>query len=268
MNEQSTPPKRPLCLAEAVYYRDLLRHARYAAQANAEAFDEICFAVERLGQRLADKQMSLGKYRTYIRWCAEFSQMAKELAETYPMFFSRFDALFESLLQARNDAMHSGAWARHATERAVELCIALEEAVMNTNRARMDPRILVGDHMVKTPISIEPWHPIALARQLMLTHSFSFLPTKIGGRWLLVSERAIVDFLYNKSNRDERLAMNVDTAYEKKLFDLVEAKTIKINDSVEDILAERTSTKTEFTLWLVVTEKEELVGVLSPFELM
>jgi CBS domain-containing protein len=79
--------------------------------------------------------------------------------------------------------MHTGVYARHATNAAIELCIGLEEALMVEQQI---PREVVADFMVKAPVIVEPWQPVAHARQLMLMHSFSFLPVFLGA-WKLVS---------------------------------------------------------------------------------
>ena len=107
-------------------------------------------------------------------------------------YFSSFDSLFDLVKTARNDAMHTGVYARHATAAAIELCIGLETALMNV--ANM-PRTIVKDFMVKSPIIVESWQPVAFARQLMLTHSFSFLPVQRDGKWMLISEGAIAKYL-------------------------------------------------------------------------
>ncbi|ODP35019.1 hypothetical protein A9762_11685 [Pandoraea sp. ISTKB] len=163
--------------------------------------------------------------------------------------------------------MHTGAFARHAASRGIELCIALEEAIMRRND-RPDERVYVRDHMVKQVVAVSDWQPVGLARQLMLMHSFSFLPIHQGGQWKLVSERSIVDCLYNKANRAERLAKSIDEAVNEELLRLSGARTIRQDWTIDQVLDQGGTDTHEFTLWLVVDEAEHLVGVLSPFELM
>jgi predicted transcriptional regulator len=69
--------------------------------------------------------------------------------------------------------MHSGVYARHATESGIALCIGLEEALMVEQQI---VRTRVDDFMVRSAVVVHPWQPVAYARQLMLMHSFSFLP--------------------------------------------------------------------------------------------
>lgn len=257
-------PIRCLEREERLLHRDRLRAARYAALADAEGFHEICYAVEALGMRLFGSQDTLHKYKPAIKKLASASPSLAGLPDDFPMFFTRFEALYETLRRARNDAMHSGSYARHATAAAVELCIGLEEAVMNTS----DALPTVADFMVKSPVSIEEWHPVAHARQLMLMHSFSFLPTLHDGRWKLLSEMAVVAFLQPKQRmaRDEALAQSIADAVDSGLK-LLPAKMLKPKTDIAALVS-KASIRPVPTLWLIVEEKNRLTGVLSPFELM
>lgn len=160
--------------------------------------------------------------------------------------------------------MHSGAYARHATAAAIELSIGLEEALMTTKTPVRTET--VSDLMVKNPVSVEPWHPVAYARQLMLTHSFSYLPIFHNG-WKLIAELAMAKYLYNKDKRHQLLAMPINLATENGLT-LVDARTVRSTDSVSTVL--RSSDIASYpVLWLVLEpEHDKLSGVLSPFELM
>jgi hypothetical protein len=212
-------PKKPrhLTAAERLYHRDELRAARYSALADSEGFLSICFALESLGLRLHGKKADLGTYRSKLKQIAKESIVLTELTSRFPDTFTQFDALYELVRTARNDAMHSGVYARHATAAAVELCIGLEEAVMKETHLQ---RRLVKHFMVKSPVSVEPWQPVALARQLMLTHSFSFLPVKVG-TWKLVSETSMARYIQFATQRgedwSELLATSIDKAEAKGL---------------------------------------------------
>ena len=149
------------------------------------------------------------------------------LAELYPGSITRFEALYSSLHSARNDAMHSGAYARHAAVAAVELCIHLEEALM----AGPQLPTKVADYMVKAPVSVEPWQPVAHARQLMLTNSFSFLPVHLNG-WKLLSELSVARFLRKHPDRQAALAMRIDLAFDQGR-QLQKAKCITPTTDVE-----------------------------------
>lgn len=249
---------------ERIALRDRLRVARYAALADAEGFHEICYAVEALGMRLHGSKKSIHSYWNNLKELATYSPLFGSLVNQFPSIFTRFDALYESLRQARNDAMHSGAYARYATLAAIELCIGLEESLMNAAEAKLT----VADYMVKTPVCIEPWQPVAYARQIMLIHSFSFLPIFHQCRWKLLSELAVASYLHpmTRSKKEIALATSIEEAVNANLK-LIPAKKVKPSDMVSNLLATTTASPAP-TLWLVVEAKNRLVGILSPFELM
>jgi hypothetical protein len=259
---------------EALFYRDRLRAARYSALADAEGFLEICFAIESLGIRLLKQQATLGKdgngYEPCIRALAQRVTERIQLELRYPGCFSRFQALYETLRKARNDAMHTGSYARHATSAAIELCIYLEEALMATQ----DISRKVSDYMVKAVIQVERWHPVAHARQLMLTHSFSFLPVYINGQWKLLSELSIARFLpqsLSRTEREKRLGTSIEdaAAADVACLCLLDASKVKADSDVDSLLTSSGDT-TAPSLWLVPDENrpEVLLGILTPFELM
>jgi hypothetical protein len=256
---------RKLDASECLHYRDQLRAARYAALADAEAFSEICFALEALGLRLLGRQGDLGAYEERISVYALKSPVFNGLSKKLQSQFKTFDALYRTVRTARNDAMHIGAYARHATEAAIELCIGLEEALM------MGVKRTVGNVMVKSPIVIEPWRPVAHARQLMLMHSFSFLPVRFQERWWLVSELGLAKFLNVSSNvKLDRLGLTIaDAQKDLGLIEIPNEQLLSATHPVDDVLRDA-KVKDGPTLWLVVEEerKDHLAGVLSPFELM
>jgi CBS-domain-containing membrane protein len=184
------------------------------------------------------------------------------LANDFPALFTRFDALYETVKRARNDAMHIGVYARHATNAAIELCIGLEEALMVEQQI---PRVVVADFMVKAPVVVEPWQPVAHARQLMLMHSFSFLPVFLEA-WKLVPELSMARYLHRTPNRRELLATRIDEAAKNGL-DLIDAVVVKATAEVSDLLKVEKPGNLPM-LWLVLGPSNELSGVLSPFELM
>lgn len=268
MSRRDPPPLRELDDAESRHYRDELRAARYAALADAEGFGEICFALEALGLRLLGEQGDLGKYEDRIGFYARLSPVLSELSRTRPSGFKTFEALYQTVRTARNDAMHAGAYARHATEAAIDLCIGLEEALM------IGVKRTVGGVMVKSPITVEPWQPVAQARQLMLMHSFSFLPMRHRKMWWLLSELGLAKFLnVSQTQKIIRLGLTIAEAIEHnpklELVPLAKEQLLTSKTQIEKLLQEADH-KQGPTLWLVVDDgrKDHLAGVLSPFELM
>ena len=157
--------------------------------------------------------------------------------------------------------MHTGVYARHATQAAIELCIGLEGALM---KEQQYVRNLVQDFMVKGAVTIEPWQPVAHARQLMLTHSFSFLPVFLDA-WKLVSEYALARYIRSAGNGSELLSASISHAASNGL-ELIDARVVELADDVHELLRDTNGAGPK--LWLVQDENRRLCGVLSPFELM
>lgn len=253
---------QPLSQHERLFYRDRLREARYSALADAEGFAEVCFAIEALGMRLHGSEATLSKYEWPIKALVLSVSTLTEFPERFPELFSRFAALYDTVRRARNDAMHTGAYARHATRYAIELCIVLEEAVMNGEHEMSK----VSDFMVKTPMCVEPWQPVAHARQIMLANSFSMLPVLHNDNWKLLSEISLVKYLRGHDDRKRALAQAIDGAVAEGLH-LIDAMTVNTDDEISELL-ERDSSQSSPMLWLVIDNHNSLAGVLSPFELM
>lgn len=261
MKKGLTPPPE-LTWQERLHYRDRFRAARYAALADAEGFGDICFAIEALGLRLRGEEAVMGLYAEQIRPLACSSTILSSMVIRFPTYFKRFDALYESVRLARNDAMHAGVYARHATTLAIELCIGLEEALMVEQQLS---RETVADYMVKAPVTVEPWQPVAHARQLMLMHSFSFLPVQIDG-WKLLPDLSMARYLHRNPNRKEALASPICEAAKNGL-DLLNAIVVDPTAKVTELLRDEKVDSTPM-LWLVCDANGVLAGVLSPFELM
>ncbi|MGF6575088.1 hypothetical protein ABH945_007217 [Paraburkholderia sp. GAS333] len=251
---------------QRLHYRDRLRAARYAALADAEAFTGICFVVEAIGLHVVGAELNMGSYIDKIREISMDSIVLTDMPQRFPGQFSGFDALYRTMQSARNDAMHAGVYARHVTVAAIELCIGLEEAMMQEQQFA---RTKVRDFMVRDVVTVHAWQPIAYARQLMLMHSFTYLPVKICGQWKLVPETAMAKFLPRGGQaRKEALGFSIEQAAQREdePLQLIEARVILADDEVSGLLDEVNPNVA--ALWLVDDEHDGLAGILSPFELM
>lgn len=258
---------------ERLHYRDQLRAARYSALANAEGFEEICFALEALGLHLKRERGDMGKYKPCIQKLSLQSSTLHGLAESSPGLFSTFDALYETVRRGRNDAMHTGVYARNVTHKAVELCIGIEEALM---AQAADSNATISQYMVKSPITLERWQPVAYARQLMLLHSISYLPLKKeNGDWVLLSETSLVRYLRSSEpNQDQTAVETPAKRLGNKIGDatnlvLIPATLLTPDQSVADFL-QTLPADNATKLWLVVDNLQDrhLVGVFMPFDLL
>lgn len=236
---------------ERIYYRDRLRAARYSALADSEGFLAICFALEELGVRALGRQASLHDYRDKLVALLSLAEADMQL----------FNALYDIVRMARNDAMHTGAYARHIAAKAIEICLILEDAMMATADGIVRR---VGDHMVKDAVAIESWQPVSRARQLMLTHSFSNLPVRIHGSWKLLTERGLARYLAGK-NKNKALGATVCQVADQLSLELA-VTTTKETDA--DTLLANSTEVAATSLWLVIDDEQHLLGVISAFELI
>jgi len=154
----------PLTHDAAMYFRDQLREARALALRDAEAFDELLFTVERLGSALTNTTNTLGHstYQKAIAKIAQRSSLADEIPGQWRECYIPFQVLYESVRDARNDALHQGALARHLTIHATQLAIVLEDALVQDSTT-------VGDYMVQNPVRAALWQPVGFIRQAMLS---------------------------------------------------------------------------------------------------
>lgn len=252
---------------EWLFFRDRLREARYGALADAEGFQQMCFAFEALGARLLNDSGSLEKYSPFLCVLA---------AENLPIGYEDFGALFEAVKAARNDVMHTGAYARNAALAAVQLSLLMEEAILTLLTKKKEDktaRIKVADFMVRTPVTAESWHTVGHVRRLMLLNSFSYLPIYWDSKWHLISDMAMASMFQPLSNANRNLLaatrISKILSSEKPQFKLQSAVIIEPVLAIDQLF----KCDQHPGLWLVVnSEKEEdakhLVGVLSPFELM
>lgn len=130
-------------------------------------------------------------------------------------------------------------------------------------------RTKVRDFMVRDVVTVQSWQPIAYARQLMLTHSFTYLPVKIGGRWKLVPETAMAKFLPRGGQaRKGALGCSIEEAAQRddEPLHLIDARVIGADDEVCGLL--EGVNPDVAALWLVDDGHDGLAGILSPFELM
>lgn len=200
-HKNETEDWRVLTPKARTYFLDELRQARLAAQQDAEAFDELLFVFERLGCYRLRESATLGDYRASLLALAGESALGVTFAANLAPWHSAAGTLYTLVNQARNDALHQGARARHLTEHTIELALLFEDALMNGN----DPAITIEDVMVRSPVVAVDWQPVSFAREKMLTNSFSTLPIFWAGEWKVLTDAALVAFLRKvPANRDER----------------------------------------------------------------
>lgn len=243
-----------------IYFRDLLRNARAIAQSDAESFDEILFSLERLGCFLSkSKDGSLEKYLNLISHIANNSPLAKCIPRKYPSYHTRFKVLSDLVTESRNDAMHQGAYARHLTNHAVQLCLVIEDALMTGNSS-------ITDYIVRNVIYASIWQPLSFARQQMLANSFSYLPLlrECNGtkEWHFLSDSSIAKYI-NK-DRKTKLLNTIEEAIKDGLS-TEKADCFKSNEKVKDVLESFTGKP------LIIIEDDRIdtiLGIVTAFDLL
>jgi len=159
-------------LSKDIYFRDLFRQARLLAYQDAEGFQEILFTLEKFGSYQAKKILDLGRYKHSVDKIAVKSPLYLDVPEKWREYHLPFCILYELVRNARNDALHQGAYARHLTDHAIQLSMIIEDALMNDAN-------LISDYMVRSVVFADLWQPLSFVRQQMLANSFSYLPVPI-----------------------------------------------------------------------------------------
>jgi CBS domain-containing protein len=241
--------------------------------ADAERFTEILFAIEELGALMSTKVMALGQYRGALRDLAARSPLSWEGSESPNT--KRFEWLFALVKDVRNEAMHQGASARHATDRCVDLCLMLEDALATF-------RATVGHLMVTGIVEAKLHETVSAVRRTMLSHSFSFLPVQLeGGHWSLISDAEVARFLrqhHETCSRADRLAMPLSAALGGDASEVSACTTLRRigcveaaayvaeEDDVNSVLARIDERPVLVTL--NGQPRGRLVGILTSFDLL
>ena len=231
-----------------------LRDARALILRNAESFHEAATALEQVGQVLSGKiRNSLSKYEPELLELTTVTGR-HEITETA--------RLFNVIREARNDAVHEGAWARHLNSRLIDLFLILEESIMSKLTC-------IEDIMVRNPVIAEPWHMVAHIRKTMLANSFSFLPILWAGEWHFVSDTMIMRYLHGASNRDdkkERLQKQIQYVIQAGEIKPTPAVYCPPKNTIVQLLAEMVDGPI-----LVVEEAggtSRLLGIVTSFDLL
>jgi CBS domain-containing protein len=126
----------------------------------------------------------------------------------------------------------------------------------------------IDSFMVRDPLTAELWEPLSFVRQKMLTHSFSFLPTRAEtGEWRLVSDRALARLLRgcSEAERKRRLSMRLDVAVTNghlQLDDPVICEPGTDAQSVAETIGDHP------VLVVRADQENRLLGIVTAFDLL
>lgn len=221
------------------------------------------FVVERIGVYLTGSIKGLGAYASAVAAEARRSPLANDIPSRLPDWHAPFATLYALVQQARNDALHEGAFARHLTSHAVELTLVLEDALMGEAFG-------ARDFMVRDPVCAFWWQPISSIRRSMLANSFSFLPVATGATgtpsWKLLSDFSLALYLRaakSHSERNKRLARRLGEVVEAGSITLSDAPVCGPEDSVATVLERSNGLPV-----LVVGSDSDLRGIVTPFDVL
>lgn len=243
-----------LSLEQRRYFRDELRQARAAALLDAEGFEPIFLALERLGGLVAPQKKGFGAYRD------SFLDIAREgkygqLEACAPDVLSSLHGLYDSVRSGRNDAVHEGAQARHLVRHCIELALAIEDGLMAGQKR-------IADFMVRGPATVEPWQPVAFARQQMLVNSFSYLPIRWRESWDVISDKAIANFQSRSEKPAKALRNPIEQAVVSGELVLERGYCVSPDSLVQDVVGTATN------VVLVVSEQGSLLGIATFFDFL
>jgi hypothetical protein len=243
-----------LCPEERRYFRDQLREARATALLDSEGFHPIVAALEQLGSVIYPAGNNLGGFRESLLTLARRA-ISSPIDTDDRGAYTPVEVLFAVVKEGRNDAVHQGAYARHLVRHCIELALQVEEGLMADSKR-------VADFMVRGPVCAEPWQPVALARQQMLTNSFSYLPVRINEEWKFVSDYAIASYLSESANRHRAVRVRLGSAFREGVLALEPAVSVGPEVTVQHALEVCRGRP------VLVVEDDRLLGIATPFDLL
>lgn len=238
------------------------RDARALVLRDAEAFHEASTALEHIGQIFYSQVLNgLWHYK---------DKLIDHAALAGGITTDQADRLFRVIHNARNSAVHDGAWARHVSEKLIEFLVNLEDGIQSSMKNKRNNNMLkVEDIMVRSPVVAETWQMVAHVRREMLTNSFSNLPIFWDGSWYVITDNALMQFLRSAVNRDDlklRLNSQIETALQENKVHVARAKTCSDQDNVDE--AVRMMKSEPVLLVCHHGDEKRLVGILSAFDLL
>ena len=251
-------PKEEECLD----LRKRLQKARYQVLEDGENWLGIAQAIEAVGKAIAKKDKygsGLGNLKEelqkFIKKCHPTTGQGQYEAEEGP-FESTFENLLEKVRKTRNDEAHTGVAARSAARIAVVVGIYLEDTLMAASGADKDVKPYIQEEVVRA----YKWQRLGECRRLMLTYSFSYLPVKIGTEWKMLSDVDLAEYLAVKGPEGRK-----GTVKEAKKNGLKVKKAAEVKPTY---CKRKALNKMEGKAAVVINKEKELLGIITPFDLL
>lgn len=220
---------------------ELARQARAKLLADAEGFSEAARILEQIGRSLS---------RTVGEGLGSYDALFLELMESEIGDRDRLKRLIVRVREARNATVHHGAMARKFASELNQLLLLIESACMNELTT-------VEEIMVWHPTVAENWHKVADVRAVLLSSSFSTLPYRHMGEWMLIVDYNLLAFL--RPARKERGKLTVAKALKEGLI-LVPARVTNPGALASQLELDHFPT--------LVAVNDSLVGIVAAFDLL
>ena len=247
-------------------FRQQLRQARAAVQAQAEAYTGILETVEKLGKYL---QVCAGK--APASGLGEVKVMLRKTLFNCPgtgedcAKWREVEGLCERLVQTRNVSVHEGAMSRTAGQHATTLALALEERLMvlDSMRGKVDA------WMVRDPHIAQLWYTVGEIRNTLATHGYTALPMEDqDGGWRLILDMDVAEYVWcNGKKAPHRTLKEALNGWPGGLPP--KAEMLDATSHVKDALA--TNALKQGRLLLVTEQRAgetRVVGVLTAHDLL
>ena len=175
---------------EALYFSKELRNARSTALADSEGWQTLISVFERLAKFVTRCQRTtIGTFDA----AQVFFQIIGGHQEGDIPPDGHVKLLLQQVVVGRNSEFHGGAAARRFARHCVEFSFLLEEGLKNAMNKNL------GLIMSSPVISVETWQMLTDVRRLMLENSFTWIPVRKDGVWLVISDHALVCYLERNS---------------------------------------------------------------------
>ena len=252
---------------ECLELRKRLQKARYQVLEDGENWLGIAQAIEAAGKAIAkeDKYRSgLGNLKEelqqFVKEYHPTTDHVKEEAERGP-FESTFENFLKEVIEARNDEAHTGAAARSAARIATVVGIYLEDTLMAASGAEEDG---VKAYIQEQVVRAYTWQRLGECRRQMLTYSFSYLPVKIENEWKMLVDSELAKYLADtdEKGRKERVK---ETVKEAKTNGLKLKKAAEVKPTY---CKRKALNKMEGKAAVVINKEKELLGIITPFDLL
>ena len=250
-----------LLAPERLFHLRAFRQARVGLLDDAEAYLPVFVCLENLGRRLheggnAAPPFVNGLVEPLVDFLAPFAYVFLSASDSK----NHVESLLKRLAHARNDAVHSGAYARHLGTGCLAVSLIAEEALsknMNT----------VSDFMAGDVAVAEGWQPLSFARQIMLKNSFTWLPVYFDKKWQLLSAQAVLKALGQSQGNERARVLNtsIDELMSSGNLELCPATKIKNHESAD---AARKILSDNSEPLLVIDAAGHLVGIVMAFDLL